>query len=423
MKVLALSNSAEDVRNFCDGHELYLFKIRQLPPGEHDFRRFEEIYHNLADSLDLGSVDLVVAEYIESLPLVYFMRRAGYYCPALIIPHTNPYPFNILFYFILLSENRHPGDRIICGSENAARAYREVTRIPARPICTFGIQDIYQRTDQVASRRQLGLPQDRQILLYTGRFMNDKGIAQLLAGYHRLRSEMSDVLLVMSATHIDDDYYNDLAAELADVVLYRWLDRSRTVDLYNAADVYVSAATSVWETYGKAPLEALACGIPVVVPRWDGFPYFVNGTNGALVEVEYFPEHRSSLFEFAQANVIDFADKCRLVLESRPDLECFVPNWGTYKHTVEALTALISEMVMYEGSHAAHPAEQIDPERYSPAVQDILKHYHMGTISQLLEKAHRSGFIDQSCVDNEALLRGLHHEIFGLMDAENKEPL
>ena len=51
---------------------------------------------------------------------------------------------------------------------------------------------------------------------------------------------------------------------------------------YSAADVFVLQSHS--ESFGLAPLEAMACGTPVVVSRVGGMKTFVNsGENGYLV--------------------------------------------------------------------------------------------------------------------------------------------
>jgi hypothetical protein len=61
--------------------------------------------------------------------------------------------------------------------------------------------------------------------------------------------------------------------------------RELLADLYNAADLFVTASTSHFETFGRAPAEALACGLPVVAPRYDGFAEVLAQPGGTLVDV------------------------------------------------------------------------------------------------------------------------------------------
>ncbi|MDA3643109.1 glycosyltransferase family 4 protein [Saccharopolyspora indica] len=418
-RVLALTDAPDDVERFCRGRELMLFRIGQLLPEQHDFTAFEQQYQKLKSACDLSTIDLVIAEYIEALPLLYFMRRDGYHCPALMIPHTNPYPLNILFYFLLIAQHPHPGDLVICGSANAASAYRHITGIPAANICTFGIKNIYRPGDRDRARSNLGLPADRPILLYTGRFMNDKGLAPLLAGYHRLRAADPELLLVMSTTHLDTRYHNQLAAQLEHVVRFQRLDRAQTVDLYNAADVYVSGATSIFETYGKAPLEAMACGLPVVVPRFDGFPYYVNDTNGALVDVDHHPQPCFTPYDFAVMNVEDFTVKCRQVLDRGTPPQHHVPDWATYDHTMEVLTELVGELLQHpRRTGEAEPSRKIDTTAYPDPVRRLLDHYELTCTDDLVHRAGHLGLIDRRQPGDTGLLRALHDEIFHTMHAE-----
>ena len=41
-------------------------------------------------------------------------------------------------------------------------------------------------------------------------------------------------------------------------------------EVYNLADVYVAPTDNIQETFGLAPLEAMACGLPQIVADWDG---------------------------------------------------------------------------------------------------------------------------------------------------------
>ncbi|MFE0102473.1 glycosyltransferase family 4 protein [Streptomyces sp. NPDC059009] len=435
--VLALTDSTEDIRHFCPEGSTFVFRIQLLPAHEHTFEHFEEIYRTLKEACDLSTIDVVVAEYVESLPLLYFMRRDGYSCPALMVPHNNPYPLHILCYFLLLAAYSHPGDLVLCGSQNASRAYEHLTGIRASAICTFGISEVYRPLPRAAARRRLGLPSDRTILLYTGRFMNDKGLEPLLAVARALREEDPRILLALSTTHIDPPYFNRLAARMEGVVLFNRLDKAETAHLYSAADLFVSCATSVFETYAKSALEALACGVPVVVPRWDGFPYYVDDTNGALVDVEFLPEPVDPVanpYEFARVDVDDCVAACRLVLARPGPLAYEVPEWARYERTMRLLPGLIEDMARVpahtssaaaadgpgtaDGPGAADGPRPLDLERLPRPVVALLKHYGLTDASTLLRRADALGLLDQTDPGERRLLRELHNELFSVMERE-----
>ncbi len=77
-----------------------------------------------------------------------------------------------------------------------------------------------------------------------------------------------------------------LIAELGvgnDVVLTGWLEDDEKLNLYQAATAYVTP--SIYEGFGLTPLEAMACGTPVIAANRTSFPEVI-GDAGLLVEPE-----------------------------------------------------------------------------------------------------------------------------------------
>lgn len=73
-------------------------------------------------------------------------------------------------------------------------------------------------------------------------------------------------------------------SEVADrVVVTGWLSDEEKIALYQAATVY--ASPSIYEGFGLTPLEAMACGTPVIVADRTSLPEVV-GDAGLLVEPE-----------------------------------------------------------------------------------------------------------------------------------------
>src|SRR5690606_31634372 len=128
------------------------------------------------------------------------------------------------------------------------------------------------------AREKLGLPQDAFIALQLGRIVPRKGIATAVEGFGRfLRSSGADARLLIVG---GDSYRPDRACtpeigRLADVARAESVsdrviftgrrDRDVLRYYYSAADVFV---TLPWyEPFGITPLEAMACGVPVVGSR------------------------------------------------------------------------------------------------------------------------------------------------------------
>lgn len=55
-------------------------------------------------------------------------------------------------------------------------------------------------------------------------------------------------------------------------------------DIWAGADVFTLPVDNIQETFGLVPVEAMAAGLPVVMPDWDGFrDTIVHGTTGFLI--------------------------------------------------------------------------------------------------------------------------------------------
>ena len=55
-------------------------------------------------------------------------------------------------------------------------------------------------------------------------------------------------------------------------------------EAWAAADIFISLADNIQETFGITPIEAMAAGLPVVVSDWDGYRSTVrNGVEGFLI--------------------------------------------------------------------------------------------------------------------------------------------
>ncbi len=409
--ILCLSDSNEDVLKFVGENNLYFFKIKQLPSIQHRWSFFKKIYTKLKEVVDLNEIDLVIAEFIESLPLLYFIRKDGFFFPAIMIPHTNPYPLNILTYFILISEYAHPEDTVLCGSTNAVDAYKKLVNINARNITTFGLKDIFTPIDKQLARVELGLPQNAKILLYTGRFAEDKGLDKLIRVYDEIRKHEEAVCLVCSITHITPDYYNRLAPKLKNAIVFYRMQKNKMSFLYSAADLYIAPALSIFETYGKSPLEAIACGTPALLPKWDGFTDYINNNNGMLADVVYdIATNKSSSFCFAEIDTDDFLKKSLELLNSDKEIQTAFPPWAYYNQSMERIRELITDLLEKQ-PYAALPHRQIiDTTRYPKSVRNFLNTSEIKTIPELIRKSEPLLTFDM-CGESDSL-KAIHDDIF-----------
>ena len=147
--------------------------------------------------------------------------------------------------------------------------------------------DMFQPVDRDAARAELGIKEDR-VILYVGRIEPLKGIDILLRAIPMLEYGQDLRVLVVGGNPGNDaelDRLKSMTVELGieDTVTFTGsVPQSTLPTYYSAADVFVLPSHS--ESFGLAPLEAMACGTPVVVSRVGGMKTFVNsGENGYLV--------------------------------------------------------------------------------------------------------------------------------------------
>jgi glycosyltransferase involved in cell wall biosynthesis len=111
-------------------------------------------------------------------------------------------------------------------------------------------------------RRKLGLPTDRPIILYTGRFVEYKGVADLLEAWAEVAPRV-DALLVLVGARVREDRPVVVAVEGRNVVTRPWTPA--IVEYLHAADVF--AYPPHQDGMSNALLEAMACGLAPVATK------------------------------------------------------------------------------------------------------------------------------------------------------------
>src|SRR6056297_3313727 len=146
--------------------------------------------------------------------------------------------------------------------------------------------------DRGALRRDLGLPESKVLVGCFGRIRPQKGNDLFIDMMLRLLPGRPDVVAVMMGGVTDQfrDFHKGLvdkaaAAGLQERVLFLPEDPHWDVSRwFKALDLYI--APQRWEGFGLTPLEAMACGVPVVATRAGAFEELVqDGETGTLVDI------------------------------------------------------------------------------------------------------------------------------------------
>jgi len=130
--------------------------------------------------------------------------------------------------------------------------------------------DAIKPMDKTEARNILGIGVDKKVLIHVGRFDRAKGFDLVLQVYRELK-KIYDVELVAIGGLKTDPLYG--AAIESGAIVREWLPQSMLVPYYSASDVYLfpkffskgeSKSIEQYMGTGVSPLEAMACGIPVV---------------------------------------------------------------------------------------------------------------------------------------------------------------
>ncbi|WP_051329358.1 glycosyltransferase family 4 protein [Geminicoccus roseus] len=171
------------------------------------------------------------------------------------------------------------------------------------PVIPLGVDTASLDPSQPASqearagwRSRLGIGEDDVAVLYFGRLSAYVkahplpmfvGLEEAVAALGpRLKGR---VHLIQAGWFTDEKreaHWIEAQQALAPSIVHHVLDGRRPelrAGIWFAADLFVSFADNIQETFGLTPVEAMAAGLPVVVSDWDGYRETVDPSCGILV--------------------------------------------------------------------------------------------------------------------------------------------
>jgi D-inositol-3-phosphate glycosyltransferase len=217
----------------------------------------------------------------------------------------------------------------------------KITVIP----CGFNAQEFHPQSG-LEARSYIGISEKDVVLLQLGRIVPRKGIDNVISALKYLRDIPNLKLLVVGGASDTPDFENDpefgrllsLARELgvdASVTFTGRRNRDQLKYYYQAADFFIS--TPWYEPFGITPLEAMACGTPVIGSDVGGIKYTVqHASTGFLV-----PAHHPAALAAAVREGISCPEKYKVLCQNaiRRVNECF--TWEIVASQADKLYATL----------------------------------------------------------------------------------
>jgi D-inositol-3-phosphate glycosyltransferase len=290
-------------------------RIIHVPAGPQKFIPKEELLPYMDDFTSY------VKEFIQQKGISYGIVHAHFWMSALVAADLKKelgLPFVVTFHALGKVRRKHQGeedhfpdirfqveervvaeaDRIIaeCPQDELDLRYlydadpEKVVIIP----CGFDPAEMWPM-DKSLSRKLLGIPKEERVVLQIGRMVPRKGIETVLRGFSRMVKDygLSARLLLVGGETSEPDpestpeigRLQGIAEEegISDMVTFTGQrSRKELKHYYSAADVFVS--TPWYEPFGITPVEAMACGTPVIGSKVGGIKYTVcDGETGYLI--------------------------------------------------------------------------------------------------------------------------------------------
>jgi glycosyltransferase involved in cell wall biosynthesis len=192
----------------------------------------------------------------------------------------------------------YPWDAVICTSAAVRQMVRTVLEdqltylqdrfgpinasLPALPVIPLGIECARFAPNpeaRISWRAELGIAEEDRVALFLGR-LSFHGKAHPLplfqamqAAAQRVQPRLHLIMAGWFANQPIEEAYRTAAAEICPDVAVHFIDgreiRVRET-IWHAADFFVAPIDNIQETFGLAPIEAMAAGLPCVVSDWDG---------------------------------------------------------------------------------------------------------------------------------------------------------
>ncbi len=241
---------------------------------------------------------LVRSYHLDLLHSLHYTRPIYLSCPSVVTFHDMTFFLfpNLhlrskrLFFPAMIRFSARYADALIAPSESTRKDAIRLVKIPPKKIHTIhlGVSDQFRPvTDAVlldSIHEKYKLPP--KFILYVGTVEPRKNLTMLLQSYNLIRSEDSTfplplVVVGQLGWNYDEVFNQVKQLDLQEQVIFTgYIPFSDLPIMYSLAEIFVYP--SLYEGFGLPPLEAMACGTPVITTAISSMPEHI-GDAGILV--------------------------------------------------------------------------------------------------------------------------------------------
>jgi 1,2-diacylglycerol 3-alpha-glucosyltransferase len=192
-------------------------------------------------------------------------------------------------------------DLVLTPSDYTRRELEKIGIKRVKTLHTGTIDETHRKLSMNASREKLGMSKSRHIILYLGRISYEKNIEVIIRAAEALDKKGFDI--VIAGRGPAEKALKEMAASegALNVIFTGFVPKKQLCRYYSSADVFCNP--SMFETLSQATLEAMAEGVPVLVPRHSAQEEFtLRGKCGET---------------FNSKNTADLAEKALKIVRNR----------------------------------------------------------------------------------------------------------
>ena len=199
----------------------------------------------------------------------------------LVLPQFLPNKAAYLYAKFLIGYAVRKAEVVFTVSENSKRDILRFYNIPEDKIAV-----VYNAVDSRFVHRdredvsylfdKYNIPRDKKVIMYVGNLKPHKNLPRLLEAYSKMNGREDTCLVLVGKAFDSEDLTPQIKAlGIEDSVIKTGIIvDNELVDFYNLADLFVFP--SLYEGSGIPPLEAMACGTPVVCSNNSSLPEVVG---------------------------------------------------------------------------------------------------------------------------------------------------